>query len=175
MNSYPRYHSNCGSRRPFRLSMKPFCPYAAGSGRFYLLSLSSFRLRSDSDRTRPAARTFRRVSVSRDPDTLSFKAFTASLPFSPALVNPRLVPFLFCVKRDGSLCHILCHRGQISPVRRFQFLRSHRKNGSSGSPFSPNRFTRSDQSVQAYRAVTGFFTFGDRIRSIPSSASPSAG
>ena len=102
--SYPRYHSNCGSRRPFRLSVKPFCPYAADSGRFYLLPLSSFRLRSYSHRSRPAARTVRRVSVLRDSAALSFKAFIGSLRFSPPLVNSRgrFLLFLSCMpERQG--------------------------------------------------------------------------
>ena len=79
---------------PLQAPVKPFCPYAAGSGRFYLRSLSSFRLRSDSCRSLPAAHTIRRVSEGRDPDALSFNAFNGSLRFSPLLVNVFL--YLFC-------------------------------------------------------------------------------
>ena len=111
---------------PLQAPVKPFCPYAADSGRFYLLLLSSFRLRSYSDRSHPAARTNRRVSVVRDTGALSFKAFIGSLPFSPLLVNGFL--YLSC---------------------------THTRNGSSGKPFSPVRLAWSDQSVHAYRADTG--------------------
>ena len=80
---------------PLQAPVKPFCPYAAGSGRFYLRALSSFRLRSDSCRSLSAARTIRRVSEGRDPDALSFNAFIGSLRFSPLLVNGFL--YLFCI------------------------------------------------------------------------------
>ena len=93
--SYPRYHSNCGSRRPFRLSVKPFRPYAAGSGRFYLPALSSFRLRSDSLQALPAAHTNRRVSDRRNLFASPSRPLTGVYPFPPSLSTAFL--YICCI------------------------------------------------------------------------------
>ena len=83
----PRYHSNCGFHRHSWTPTGPM-PLRGSHGKVLLAPLlSSFRLWSYSWRALPTACTNRRVSDSRVPVALSFKAFIGSLRSSPLIVN----------------------------------------------------------------------------------------
>ena len=138
--------------RPFRLR-QALCPNAAGSGRFYLRPCAAFFLPAPELQQTGSSRGSHqppRLFIADTRCTLHHSLYGGVYPFPRRLST--MILFEFCSMvcsssgtfiLSGKGTALGCHseRSEESP-----FLI---QNGSNGSPFPPNTFTRSDQSIQA--------------------------